>query len=98
MGVADHLRWPFFELRHRSFAERLEAWASANLGEVGHHEVDAAWRPLRTERSRLMCAPWRWRGKRLRGTPGWPIFPSPCRVLGRAPSRFSATTTSGKRG
>ena len=46
MGVADHLRWPFFELRHRSFAERLEAWASANLGEVSHHEVDAACRTL----------------------------------------------------
>jgi acyl-CoA dehydrogenase len=46
MSVADQLRWPFFEPRHRSFVERLEAWASANLGDVDHHDVDAACRTL----------------------------------------------------
>ncbi len=39
----DHLAWPFFEDRHRAFAERLDSF---NLGEVDHHDVDNACRKL----------------------------------------------------
>ena len=36
------LDWPFFEPRHRALAERLDAWAAANLGAVDHADTDAA--------------------------------------------------------
>jgi acyl-CoA dehydrogenase len=41
----DFLAWPFFEDRHRDFAEALEAWCAANLP-VDHGDVDAACREL----------------------------------------------------
>jgi acyl-CoA dehydrogenase len=41
----DFLAWPFFEDRHRDFAEALEAWCAANLP-VDHVDVDAACREL----------------------------------------------------
>ena len=40
------LNWPFFEDRHRVWAEKLGAWAKANLAYVDHHDVDAACRKL----------------------------------------------------
>ena len=40
------LNWPFFEDRHRVWAEKLGAWAKANLAYVDHHDVDAACRRL----------------------------------------------------
>jgi acyl-CoA dehydrogenase len=40
------LSWPFFEDRHRVWAEKLGAWAKANLTHVGHTDVDAACRKL----------------------------------------------------
>jgi acyl-CoA dehydrogenase len=40
------LNWPFFEERHRAFAAKLEAWATANLASIDHHDVDAACRTL----------------------------------------------------
>jgi acyl-CoA dehydrogenase len=41
----DFLAWPFFEDRHRDFADRLEAWRAANLP-VDRGDVDAACRDL----------------------------------------------------
>ena len=40
------LNWPFFEDRHRAWAEKLGAWAKTNLSDVDHHDVDAACRKL----------------------------------------------------
>lgn len=45
MPDRSFLSWPFFEDRHREFAERLEAWCAANLP-VDHHDVDKACRRL----------------------------------------------------
>src|SRR5688572_4133201 len=41
MPDRSFLAWPFFEDRHRAFAEQLEAWCAKNLP-VDHHDVDAA--------------------------------------------------------
>ncbi|WP_159585623.1 acyl-CoA dehydrogenase family protein [Chelativorans xinjiangense] len=41
MADKSFLTWPFFEDRHRQYAERLEAWCAANLP-VDHADVDAA--------------------------------------------------------
>jgi acyl-CoA dehydrogenase len=40
------LHWPFFEERHRALSNDLETWAQANLGNIDHHDVDAACRAL----------------------------------------------------
>lgn len=45
MADRSFLSWPFFEDRHREYAERLEEWCAANLP-VDHHDVDAACRKL----------------------------------------------------
>ncbi|MBN9508145.1 MAG: acyl-CoA dehydrogenase family protein [Alphaproteobacteria bacterium] len=42
----EHLYWPFFEPRHRTFAERLDAWATANLPPGEPADVDVACRHL----------------------------------------------------
>ena len=42
MRDTSYLNWPFFEQRHRALAEKIDAWAAANLGELDHHDVDAA--------------------------------------------------------
>jgi acyl-CoA dehydrogenase len=42
MNALDHLDWPFFDGRHRRFADALDTWARAALGGAGHpHERDA---------------------------------------------------------
>ena len=46
MNALEHLRWPFFELRHREFALALDAWAAANVRDVHGHDVDAQCRSL----------------------------------------------------
>jgi len=46
MRDTSFLGWPFFEERHRALAERLDAWAGANLGDIDHRDVDAACRTL----------------------------------------------------
>ncbi|MFN3656583.1 MAG: acyl-CoA dehydrogenase family protein [Pseudolabrys sp.] len=46
MSALAHLAWPFFEPRHRAWAEKLSGWAAANLGAVDRHDVDAACRKL----------------------------------------------------
>ncbi|MGB3643879.1 MAG: acyl-CoA dehydrogenase family protein [Mesorhizobium sp.] len=45
MPDRSFLSWPFFEDRHRAFAESLEAWCQKSLP-VGHGDVDAACREL----------------------------------------------------
>ncbi len=45
MPDRSFLNWPFFEPRHREWAEKLDAWCAANLP-VDHHDVDAACRKL----------------------------------------------------
>ena len=45
MPDRSFLSWPFFEDRHRVWADRLEAWCATNLP-VDHHDVDAACRDL----------------------------------------------------
>ncbi|MBI1204059.1 MAG: acyl-CoA dehydrogenase [Rhodopseudomonas sp.] len=46
MPDQSFLTWPFFEQRHRAFAEQLDAWAAEHLAHVDHHDVDAACRKL----------------------------------------------------
>ena len=48
MADKSFLDWPFFEARHRDLAERLDAWAGAELGGIEHSDVDAACRELVT--------------------------------------------------
>ena len=45
MPDRSFLDWPFFEPRHREWAEKLDAWCAENLP-VEHHDVDAACRSL----------------------------------------------------
>jgi acyl-CoA dehydrogenase len=45
MADRSFLDWPFFEPRHREWAEKLDAWCAENLP-VDHHDVDAACRTL----------------------------------------------------
>src|SRR5262245_55002977 len=43
----DHLHWPFFEPKHRAFAEQLDAFtAGGAIADIDHHEVDGACRAL----------------------------------------------------
>ena len=46
MTDSSFLQWPFLEPRHRELAERLEAWATANVAEIDHGDVDQACRRL----------------------------------------------------
>src|SRR6185312_10161404 len=46
MADVATLQWPFFEDRHRAWAEKLGTWATANLAHVDHTDVDAACRKL----------------------------------------------------
>ncbi|MDV6225996.1 acyl-CoA dehydrogenase family protein [Nitratireductor aquimarinus] len=45
MADRSFLDWPFFEERHRDWADRLDAWCAKNLP-VDHSDVDAACRDL----------------------------------------------------
>ena len=40
MSERSFLDWPFFEARHREWAERVEQWAAAEIGGAGHPEGD----------------------------------------------------------
>src|SRR5579884_3340995 len=44
--MPNHLAWPFFEDRHRAWAERVESWARDNLARVDHHDVEAGCRAI----------------------------------------------------
>jgi alkylation response protein AidB-like acyl-CoA dehydrogenase len=46
MKPLDHLRWPFFEERHRAFAATLETWAAHEVRDVHGADVDALCRRL----------------------------------------------------
>jgi acyl-CoA dehydrogenase len=46
MRDPSYLHWPFFEERHRRLAGALAAWAASNLGDIDHHDTDAACRAL----------------------------------------------------
>jgi acyl-CoA dehydrogenase len=46
MRALDHLRWPFFEERHRAFAATLETWAAHEVRDVHGADVDAMCRHL----------------------------------------------------
>lgn len=44
---SSFLAWPFFEERHRTFAEELKAWAALEIHHlVDHHDVDGSCRRL----------------------------------------------------
>jgi acyl-CoA dehydrogenase len=46
MSDTTYLAWPFFEDRHRDLQGRLDAWASANIAQAHHADVDAECRAL----------------------------------------------------
>lgn len=47
MTPLDHLAWPFFDDRHRSFAKELDAWATQALANVPHGgDVDTTCKQL----------------------------------------------------
>jgi acyl-CoA dehydrogenase len=49
MADRSFLDWPFFEARHRALAGKVDAWAAENLGDIDHHDTDAACRTLVTQ-------------------------------------------------
>ncbi|TCH99735.1 acyl-CoA dehydrogenase [Roseococcus sp. SYP-B2431] len=47
MADRSFLDWPFFEARHRAFAEEVETWAAANAERLtDHHDPDGSTRAL----------------------------------------------------
>lgn len=46
MADKSFLSWPFFEPRHRDFAQSLDAWAAGVVAAVDHSDTDAACRTL----------------------------------------------------
>ena len=46
MNPLDHLDWPFFEPRHRAFAQALDSWAQTEVRDVHGHDVDAQCKQL----------------------------------------------------
>ena len=46
MDPLEHLRWPFFEQRHRVFATLLDTWAAHEVRDVHGADVDALCRRL----------------------------------------------------
>ena len=46
MDPLEHLRWPFFERRHREFAAALDGWAASEVRDVHGADVDALCRRL----------------------------------------------------
>ena len=46
MADRSFLTWPFFEDRHRILADKLDAWAEANLSKINHDDTDIATRAL----------------------------------------------------
>ncbi len=46
MNPLEHLRWPFFEERHRAFATLLDTWAAHEVRDVHGADVDALCRRL----------------------------------------------------
>ena len=44
MSDTSWLEWPFFDDRHREFAQDLQAWCERALANVDHSDTDAACR------------------------------------------------------
>jgi hypothetical protein len=52
MADRNFLDWPFFDLHHRDWAARPEAWAAAHLTGIEHGDTDASCRDLVARPSR----------------------------------------------
>ncbi len=46
MADKTFLNWPFFDEKHRDLAQRLDAWATKELGNIDHSDTDAACKSL----------------------------------------------------
>lgn len=46
MADRSFLNWPFFDEDHRTLADALDTWAAGALGDIDHHDADAACRAL----------------------------------------------------
>ena len=46
MNPLEHLRWPFFEERHRAFTAAIDTWAASNVRDAHGANVDALCRGL----------------------------------------------------
>src|SRR5256885_2554370 len=46
MRDSSWLDWPFFDDAHRTLAHEADAWCAQSLGDVDHHDADAACRQL----------------------------------------------------
>jgi acyl-CoA dehydrogenase len=46
MNPLEHLRWPFFEERHRVFAAALDGWAASQVRDARGHDIDGLCRRL----------------------------------------------------
>jgi acyl-CoA dehydrogenase len=46
MRDSTWLDWPFFDDAHRTLAHEADAWCAQSLGDVDHHDADAACRKL----------------------------------------------------
>ena len=46
MNPLEHVRWPFFEDRHRAFAAAIDAWAAREVRDVHGTDVDTVCRRL----------------------------------------------------
>ncbi len=46
MSDRSFLQWPFFEAAHRDLADRVDAWAAAELADLDHSNVDEACKAL----------------------------------------------------
>ena len=46
MRDASWLDWPFFDDAHRKLAHDVDAWCEKSLGDVDHHDADAACKKL----------------------------------------------------
>ncbi len=44
--MSNHLSWPFFEDRHRGWAERVQGWARENLKHLDHRDTETSCREL----------------------------------------------------
>ena len=63
LSQLEHLRWPFFEARHRDFAAAIDAWAAIEVRDAHGADVDALCRRL----------------VRQLGDAGWQIGRASCR-------------------
>lgn len=46
MSDMSWLDWPFFDDAHRKLAREVDAWCEQSLGDVDHHDADAACKKL----------------------------------------------------